>query len=278
MARAGKMATVYSHYFTNYYRSRSFYVMLILILLISGLMTYFSFKYSHGLPAFLGGTQLQNLPPSEMARVFSYIWAFVLLDIPVFASVFFGSPSISSEIENKTAYHIFSLPIGRYTLLLGKYLAAFSVTLVISAIYMGFEAGVFGIVFHTLPSPAYYESFGLLIVFIFSVTSLTFLISSLFSKNLYAYISVFLIYFLVFNVINIILTLLYSYNAFFLLNNASSIVQRIFVNFSSSSFSSSGSFAPASAHQVIISTLVMVLYTIIGLVAALFIFERREAR
>lgn len=278
MARKRQLSTVYSHYLTNYYRSRSFYVMLILILLVSALMTYFSLKYSHGLPAFIGGAQLQNLPQPELMKVFGFIWAFVLLDIPVFASVFFGSPSVSSEIENKTAYHIFSLPIGRYTLLFGKYMAAFSVTLIISAIYMGFEAGVFGVIFHSLPTVAYLESFGLLILFILSVTSLTFLISSIFSKNLYAYITVFLIYFLVFNVINIILNLLYSYNAFFLLNNASSIMQRVFVNLSTSTFSSSGSFSPASTQEIFTSSLVMVLYAVIALVAALFIFERREAR
>lgn len=276
MNRRGRFFTVYSHYFTNYYRSRSFYVMLILILLISSLMTYLSFRYSNSLPSFLGGTQFTHLPSSEKENIFSFLWAFVLLDVPVFASVFFGSPAVSSEIENKTAYHIFSLPIGRYTLLSGKYLAAFSVTLVITSIYIAFEAGVLGILFHALPPVRFYISYGLLIMFIFSITSLTFVISSIFSKNLYAYITVFLIYFLVFNVVGIILQLLYSYNAFFLLSNASNIIQRVFINVSTSGFSNAGSITPANVHEILISSFVMLLYTVIGFVAALFIFERRE--
>ncbi|HKJ97034.1 MAG TPA: ABC transporter permease, partial [Thermoplasmataceae archaeon] len=275
MAGRGRFLTVFTHYFTNYYRSRSFYVMLILILLISSLMTYLSFRYSNNLPSFLGGTQFQNLPVSEKENVFAFLWAFILLDVPVFASVFFGSPAVSSEIENKTSYHIFSLPIGRFTLLGGKYLAAFAVTLVVTSIYIAFEAAVLGIEFHAFPFPRFYISYGLLILFILSLTSLTFLISSIFSKNLYAYITVFIIYFLVFNVVEILLQLLYSYNAFFLLSNASSIVQRVFINVSTSNFSSAGSITPAGIHEVLTSSFVMLLYTVIGFVAALFVFERR---
>ncbi len=276
MAGRGRFLTVYGHYFRNYYRSRSFYVMLILILLISALMTYLSFRYSNNLPSFLGGAQFNNLPISERENIFSFLWAFVLLDIPVFASVFFGSPAVSSEIENKTAYHIFSLPIGRYTLLSGKYLASFTVTLVITSIYIGFETAVLLVLFHSLPSPGFFYSYGLLVLFILSITSLTFLISSIFSKNLYAYITVFLIYFLVFNVVDIMMQLLYNYNAFFLLSNASSIVQRVFVNVSTGGLSTQGSISPASTPEIMTSLLVMVLYTVFGLVASLFIFERRE--
>lgn len=278
MGRGGRFSTVYGHYLVNYYRSRSFYLMLILIVLISGLMTYFSFKYTGKLPSLLGGINFSRIPVNEQIRIFSYIWSIIFIYIPVFASVFFGSPAVSSEIENKTAYHIFSLPVGRYTLLTGKYLASFSVTMIIATIYLAVEAAVTGIIFHSAPVVQFYTSYALIALFVLAVTSLTFLVSSIFSKNLYAYISVFVLYFLVFYVTNIVLEFLYSYNAFFLLNNASDIVQKVFVNISIGTFQSTGTISPAGPHEIMISALVMILYAVIAFVASLFIFENREVR
>lgn len=278
MAARHQIGIVYSHYFTNYYRSRSFYLMLILILLISSIMSYLSFRYSNSLPPFLSGVNINSLPSGEKLRIFSFLWSFLLVDIPVFAAVFFGSPAISSEIESKTALHIFSLPTGRYTLLSGKYLAALSVTLIVVSIYIAFEAAVLGIIFHSLPSMLFYKSYAMLALFSLSLVSLTFLVSSLFSKNLYAYITVFVLYFLVFNAVNFVLLLLYNYNAFFLLSNAAEIIQKVFVNESFGGISGSGSLSPAGTTEILRSSIVMVIYTVGAYVAALLIFERKEVK
>ncbi len=278
MSAARQLGVVFSHYFTNYYRSRSFYLMLILILFISSLMAYLSIRYSNSLPPFLSGVNINSLPKSEKLRIFSFLWSFLLVYLPVFASVFFGSPAVSSEIESKTALHIYSLPTGRYTLLSGKYLAAVAVTLIVVSIYILFEAVVLGALYQSFPSYQFYKSYLMLILFSFSLTSLTFLVSSMFSKNLYAYITVFVLYFLVFNAANFVFVLLYNYNAYFLLSNAAEIVQRIFVNESFGSISTGGSISPAGNADIIRSSLVMGVYTVAAYIAALLIFERREVK
>ena len=48
-----RFAITYRYYFRNYYRSRSFYLMLLLVLLISGLMVYLTFRYLNKLPDFI---------------------------------------------------------------------------------------------------------------------------------------------------------------------------------------------------------------------------------
>lgn len=276
--RPNLLGVVFSHYFRNYYRSRSFYLMLILIFLVSALMTYFSFKYSSNVPVFLGGAQYNSLPVETKMRIFSYLWEFVLAYVPVFASVFFGSPAISSEIESKTAFHIFSLPIGRYTLLFGKYLAAMAATIIIIAIYMIFQVANIAIIFSAFPPVQFYYSFGLIIVFVTAILSFTFMISSIFNKNLYAYITVFVIYFLVFNSLDIVFLVLYNYTPFFLLNDAANIIQRVYVNVSTSSFAVGGSLSGADPNEILLSVLVMFLYTVISLVASVIMFERKEVK
>ncbi len=268
-----------SYYFRNYYRSKSFYLMLVISLLVSALLTYFSLKYINKLDLIVPPKLLSVLGNAGKAEIFGYFWAFVLLDLPVFASVFFGSTAISSEIENKTAFHIFPLPIGRVTLLLAKYVAAVAVTLITVGIYLIFQAAVFEYLF---PGPlilGYYQSIGLLIIFVFSITAFTFLISSIFNKNTYAYITVFLIYFLVFNAYEIIVEFLYKVTPYYLLNVAADVIEKVYLNISTNPFSPAPStFAPATVGTIYTSVGVMVVYAIVSFTAALIIFDRKEVK
>lgn len=273
-----RFSITYGYYFKNYYRSRSFYLMLLLDLLVSGIMVYLSFRYLNKLPDFIPQIKGKPIPTSLKEDLFLYIWAFVLSDLPVFAAVFFGSPAISSEIENRTAFQIFPLPIGRSVLLMAKYLASVSATIVIAAIYVAAEVVVYYIVFPGQLPATFLESIGLLAVFIFTISAFTFLVSSIFKKNLYAYITVFLIYFIIFSAMNIVFDLIYSYNAFFLLDNAASIVERVFINVSTSTFAVNNSISGASFSSIMVALLVMFLYLVVSLVIALLIFENKEVK
>lgn len=273
-----RFSITYGYYFKNYYRSRSFYLMLLLDLLVSGIMVYLSFRYLNKLPDFIPQIKGKPIPTSLKEDLFLYIWAFVLSDLPVFAAVFFGSPAISSEIENRTAFQIFPLPIGRSVLLMAKYLASVSATIVIAAIYVAAEVVVYYIVFPGQLPATFLESIGLLAVFIFTISAFTFLVSSIFKKNLYAYITVFLIYFIIFSAMNIVFDLIYRYNAFFLLDNAASIVERVFINVSTSTFAVNNSISGASFSSIMVALLVMFLYLVVSLVIALLIFENKEVK
>lgn len=163
-------------------------------------------------------------------------------------------------------------------MLISKYLASVSVTLIITAIYVIVEVATYTIVFPGQLPATFLKSIGLLAVFIFSISAFTFLVSSIFKKNLYAYITVFLIYFVIFSAMNIVFELIYSYNPFFLLDNAASIVERVFVNVSTSTFAVNNSLAGAPFSSIMVALLVMILYLVVSLVVALLIFENKEVK
>ncbi len=270
------LPTVYSYYLKNYYRSKSFYLIFILVVLASALMIYLSIHY---LPKIDSLFPSQTSVPRELKeKVVLYLWSYVLSDLPVFAAVFFSSPAISSEIENRTAFHIFSLPVDRGILLMGKYLAASSATIITMAFFVGAEIGTVEYLFPGLPLPPIFSSIALLVVFIFAISAFTFMLSSIFNKNLYSYITTFIIYLIVFNVTNIILQVLYSYNAFFLLDNAASIIERIFLNVNPSVFGGTMSINGAPISSVLLSLAVMFLYIVISLIISLIVFERKEVK
>ncbi|MHB8360720.1 MAG: ABC transporter permease [Thermoplasmataceae archaeon] len=268
----------YIYYFKNYYRSRSFYLMLIITLLISLLLSYFSFAYLPKLPSLFKNFSGFFKTPGFSEKLMGYLWAFILLDLPVFASVFFGSPAISSEIETKTAFYIFPLPIPRYLLLFSKYLSAVSVTVIIVIIYIFVQGIVFLLIFNGVLPNAYFLSAGLTILFVFSIVAMTFLISAIFNKNTYAYISVFLIYFLIFNAYTIISEVLYKANPFYLLNNSATIIERVYLNLSSSIVSFSITPNGAGISDIITSVLIMLIYIVVSLGGALILFERKEVK
>ncbi len=271
------LGVVYKQYFKNYYRSRSFYLMLILVVIISFMMTYLTFKYHNSIPAFIGGGVYSSLSITLKARVFNYLWAFGLSNFPVFASVFFGSPSISSEVEFNTAFHIFPLPISRYTLLIGKYLAALSVTVILISFYMGVQVLVIDYVFKIGPVMQFYYSYMMAVLFVVAIMAFTFMISSIFTKNLYAYITVFVIYFLIFNSMTLVFQILYNIDSSFLLSSAAGMVGRVYIDISPSTLLGGGSLSPASFPEIMVSVLVMTVYTAISLAVAVVMFERMEA-
>ncbi|GGM78582.1 hypothetical protein GCM10007108_15950 [Thermogymnomonas acidicola] len=272
------LSTVYVHYLRNYYRSRSFYLMLILILMISSLMTYFSFRYYSKVPEFLASFHVTSLPPVLRYRVFAYFWAFVLTTVPVFASVFFGSPAISGEMENRTAYHIFQLPVGRFTLYSGKYLAALTVSVIIALIYIAFQVAVLRVLLGMGPVPQFYISLGMLLLFISTIMSITFMVSTFFSRNMYAYITVLIAYYIVLDALNIILQLLYNIDPYYLLNNVAASVEEAYLDVNITGFGAPGSLSPMPYATVARNAYIMVLYLVVAFVIGALIFERREVK
>lgn len=252
--------------------------MLALILLITAIMSYFSFRYQGKIDSFLGKFDRSAITAGLKARALDYIWSFVLVDIPVYAAVFFGSPSISSEIEDRTAFHIFSLPVGRITILSAKYAAAYAVTILVSTIYFIAEAIITRTIYGTIDLNAYLESFAITLIFVGSVIAFTFFISSIFNRNIYAYITVLIIYFLVFNAIDVITSLLYSTTSPFLLNNAANIIMEVFININLFTFSPTISLSPAGSSQVLLAVAVMIIYMAASIAAAAILFENKEAK
>lgn len=251
--------------------------MLIISVVIGVLLTYVSFRYLNRLSTFASAFGVSISSAVLKESILAYLWAFVSSYLPVFASVFFGSPAISSEIESKSAYHIFTLPIPRSTLLLGKFFASVTASALIISIFTLIEVATLQFIFGFVIIQLLY-SYLLFILFILAISGVTFLVSSIFNKNTYAYITVLVLYLLVFYAGSIIIELLYKVVPFYLLNEAESIVSRIFLNIGFGITATSTSTGPAGLHLIVESVLIMFLYFFITLGATLIIFEKKEVK
>jgi ABC-2 type transport system permease protein len=251
--------------------------MFLVALTVSILVTYLSFKYLNSLTTFATNSHFTLTGTNSKERLLAYLWEFLLSTLPVFAAVFFGSPAISSEIESKTAFHVFTLPIPRSILVTGKYLASVTVTISIVLTYFIVQSIVFQYIFGHLILLELY-SFLLSVGFVFAISSMTFVISSVFNKNTYAYISVLIIYLLLFNAATVIIELLYKTVPYYLLSENETIMYRVYVNVSFGITSTIPSGLPAPEHELIANLLIMFLYAVIGYGITLILFERKEVR
>jgi ABC-2 type transport system permease protein len=277
VSRLALLKYTYVYYFRNYYRSRSFYLMFLLSLVVSGLLIYLSFKYLGDVSIFGKKLGVISSGGNENELLLGWLWGFLLSSLPVFASVFFGSPAISSEIENKTAFHIFTLPIPRVILLSGKFLASVSVTSIIVLTYSLIEIATFQYLFGVILIQMFY-SILLTLLFVLSISAVTFMISSIFNKNTYAYISVLITYLLVFYAATIIIELLYKTVPYYLLNQASSITYRVFIDLSLGITLTAPNPFPASLHAIFSNALIMFLYFLVAIGITVILFERKEVK
>ena len=94
-----------------------------------------------------------------------------------FGAIFFAGDAIAGEFENKTGFILFTNPVGRMTLVMGKYLACYAAVMLL--VILGYVIlcisllAIYGDVpFETL------GSFGLCLLYVASVLSVTFFFSS----------------------------------------------------------------------------------------------------
>ena len=249
--------------------------MLALDVFVLGLFTYFSFRYHSKLPALFG--RFISSPSADLLeRAFDYAWGVVLTMLPLFASVFFGSPALSAEIETRTAYNVFPLPVSRYVLHLGKFFAAFSATAIVLGIVATGQFINFLLIFKAVQLPDFYYSFLFSLIIALTALSITFLVRAIINKNLYAYNTVFVVYFLGLFSLNVIFFFLYDYEPTYLLNNAASVILRVYINIDILGFSTSGTLSPAPIATRLYDAAVMLSYALVSLVLSLVIFDRRQ--
>jgi ABC-2 type transport system permease protein len=93
-------------------------------------------------------------------------------------AVFFAGDAIAGEYESKTGFLLFTNPVKKMTLWVGKYLAGlFSVALLMIFTYIIIAVALL-IIYHQVPWQMF-ESFGLAIYYAAAVLSTTFLVSAL---------------------------------------------------------------------------------------------------
>jgi ABC-type transport system involved in multi-copper enzyme maturation permease subunit len=165
--------TIAKYELLNSFGSRRFFVLLAIVLLISGGMTF--------AVAYEGVSSFGSTPVAFYSAW--YLGGVTTAYTVIFCAIAFGGDAISGEFQNKSGYFLVGNPIGRPAIYAGKYLGA----LVASLVLFGALTAI------TLANGAYYfagkvplqftESFVFALVFLLTALALTFFFSSLFKNS-----------------------------------------------------------------------------------------------
>ena len=151
---------------TKYLRGRRILLIGILTVALLGLFS--------ALPYLLGESYSD---PTDVAITFTSIYSFIL----ELAAVLFAATTIVSEFEDRTALVLFTKPVRKGSIFIGKFMACFLILAVLAAIYLGYTMA-FSLAAVGEVAPGFGSAFLLSLAACFGVIGLGMMISS-FSKK-----------------------------------------------------------------------------------------------
>jgi len=261
-----RIITKYS--FLNYFRARRFYVMLVIVFLISGLLT-FAFAYFR--PAsILQGTAL---------GFYGAGWGSFVVLIVILSTALFGGDAIASEFQNRTGYFLVPNPVRRSAIYVGKWFAALAASSIILAVYAVLVIAN-GLYYFPGSIPwEFVESLTFAWIFVISALSLMFAFSSLFKSSAVSIVMGIMLLLIIFNVIDEVATALAGIEPWYSITYADGIISNVL----SPTFPSHSTVLPAGRFNIAVfnatipeGLAIMAVYFIVAAVIGLWLFEKKE--
>jgi ABC-2 type transport system permease protein len=267
----------------DYFRSRRFAILLVLVLVISTLLTIvFAWKR----------------PPAALLTPLAFYstwWGMSATLVVALAGIFFGGDAISSEFQNRTGYFVVPNPIRRSSVYVGKFVAALIAASIILVIFVAItvvnELYYFGL---SVPG-AFWESAFFDWIYLLAVLGFTFFLSSAFKSGSYSILvsAVFLLF--GFTLIEDIIENFVGIEPWFILSYGSEIVGNV-LKLWCPSMIYSGSYCEYPPHMTTTTTtsgnfvtvvtsynvgiaeglVILVAYLVVTGVLGLLLFERKE--
>jgi len=262
-----QVGTVIKFELLNYFKSRRFFIMLSISIIIGALL------------AFLVGYYRPSGFLSSSLVFYSSWWGSSITYLVILSGIFFGGDAISGEFQNKTGYFIIGNPLRRSSIYIGKWIAAFVASLMIiltfTAITIGNNLYYFGL---NMPYQ-FGESFIFTIFYLVAVLGLTFFFSSLFKSNSMAILTTVILLLFAFSLIQTIVTAFIHIEPWFLITYGAGIIGNILTvpypthtlvtRFGHASFTSFAVTVPEGIE-------ILAIYFIVTAVIGLILFERKE--
>ena len=254
----------------DYVRSRRFFILLTIAVLISAILT-----------VVVGYYRPEAFLASDLS-FYSGWWGNIAIYVIVLSGVFFGGDAISGEFQNKTGYFGIPNPIRRSSIYIGKWLSALIASTVILGVFAAITVGNGLYYFPSVPS-----EFGLSLLFawfyLVAVLGFTFFFSSLFKSSSMSILVTLILFLFAFNIIQLFVANFAQVEPWFLLTYGAQIVGNILTvpyppATSVTSFGQGGNgptfttFNATVAEGLAIIGLYFIITTFLGLV----LFERKE--
>lgn len=265
-----QVGTVTKYELLNYFRSRRFYVLMIIGLMISGILT-----------GVVGYYRPAGFIASALAFYSSW-WGLSVTFILVLSGIFFGGDAISGEFQNKTGYFLVANPLRRSSIYVGKWLAALTASLIIFAIFAAIAIGN-GTYYFGANIP-YQLGLSMLfsILYLVAILGFTFFFSSLFKSSSMSILMTTILFLFVFNIVQTLVTSLAQVEPWFLITYGAQIIGNVLTDPYPSHVTTTSGFGPNSPEftsynaTIPVGIAIMSIYFIVTAVIGLLLFERKE--
>ena len=193
-------------------------------------------------------------------------------------AVFFAGDAIAGEFESKTGFILFTNPVKRTTLWVGKYIACFIAVALLMIFSYIITAVAMLAIYAEIPAEMY-QSFGLALLFGGAFISVTFFFSAVSKGAMGATVMTLLVVMVLFGIIESIL--MFTDNpTWYLLSTGGDSIAAVYGDFSVilGEFMPEGHELPFELETMNIglAAMAMAVYMVVGFVASIFISNRRQ--
>ena len=263
-----QVGTITKYEMLNYFRSRRFFVLLAIDLIISVLVT--------GLVGYFG---LLSVGVTDALGFYSFRWGQLITFVTILAGIFFGGDAISGEFQNKTGYFLVAHPLRRSSIYIGKWLGAFIASLMTFAVFAVITLAN-GIYYFGTDIPfQFVESVLFAILYLMAVLGLTFLFSSLFKSSAMSITVTAILFLFVFSILGEILNGLIGIEPWFIVTYGAGIITNVLTDPYPTNMAVRGVGGRERtffAVSIPAGLAILVGYFVVSAILGLIVFERRE--
>ncbi|MEJ5293374.1 MAG: ABC transporter permease [Candidatus Methanosuratincola sp.] len=207
--------TVTKYELMNYLRTRRFYVLLGITLIMSGLLT-----------AVVAIYQPAGFLTSPLGFYSSW-WGLAVTYILILSGIFFGGDAISGEFQNKTGYFLVVNPVKRSTIYAGKWAGAFIASLAILGVFVAVTVAN-GVYYFGLDVPYQFGlSLAFSVLYLISILGVTFVFSSIFKSSSISILVTAISFFFVFSLTQTLVSSLAQVEPWFLITYGAEIIGNV---------------------------------------------------
>ena len=261
-----QVGTITKYELVNYFRSRRFFVLLIIGLIISALLT-----------ALVGYYRPSSFLSSAL-NFYSTWWAGTITFVIILSGIFYGGDAISGEFQNKTGYFLVANPLRRSSIYIGKWLGALTASIVMLGVFAAITIGN-GIYYFGLNIPnQLWESLLFAVLYLIAVLGFTFFFSSLFKSTSMSILVTAILFLFAFNLIQMLVERLVKIEAWFMITYGAQIITNVLTDPYPTTTTQGFGRDAFTSYAVTIPEGVAILlaYFVVTAVLGLLLFERRE--
>lgn len=263
-----QVGTITKYEMLNYFRSRRFFILLTIDLIVSALVT--------GLVGYYG---LSSVGVTNSLQFYSFRWGTPINFVTILAGIFFGGDAISGEFQNKTGYFLVAHPLRRSSIYIGKWLGALIASLMTFAVFAGITLANGVYYFGTDIPYQFVESIIFSVVYLLAVLGLTFLFSSLFKSSAMSITVTAILFLFVFSLLETLLNGLIGIEPWFIVSYGAGIIGNVLMDpypTSQAVRGIGGRERTLYAVSIPAGLAILIGYLVVSAVLGLIVFERRE--